>query len=140
METIRSALSPSLRVDGSTQAVKQSRAPANAQSEPALPPADVASSAQQTAKASDGNTATQGPREKLQALLDQVGERIQPDLRALSFRVSEEIDGVVVSVIDSQTDELIRQIPTETMVRLAERLGQIDAESSAPGLLLNDQA
>jgi flagellar protein FlaG len=140
METIRSALSPSLRVDGSTQAAKQSRAPANAPSEPALPPTEVASSAQQTAKASDGNTATQGPREKLQALLDQVGERIQPDLRALSFRVSEEIDGVVVSVIDSQTDELIRQIPTETMVRLAERLGQIDAESSAPGLLLNDQA
>ena len=75
----------------------------------------------------------------MQALLDQVGERLQPESRALSFRVNEDINGVVVSVIDTQTDELVRQIPAETMVRLAKTLDQLDASTGNAGLLLSEK-
>jgi flagellar protein FlaG len=137
MESIRSALTPSTRVEVNAQGTKPG---VTQTSTPAAPAAQRADAAGNSAQASAGTATTQDTRDQLQALLDQVGERIQPDLRALSFRVSEEIDGVVVSVIDSQTEELIRQIPTETVVRLAERLKQINAESGSTGLLLNDQA
>lgn len=83
---------------------------------------------------------TEDTREQLQALLDQVGDRIQPESRSLSFRINEDIDGVVVSVIDTETEELIRQIPAEAMVRIAETLQRIDASTANAGLLLTEKA
>jgi flagellar protein FlaG len=82
----------------------------------------------------------QDTRQQLQALLDQVGERIQPESRSLSFQVSEDINGVVVSVIDTETDELVRQIPAETMLRLAKALEQLDASTGNAGFLFTDTA
>lgn len=40
----------------------------------------------------------------------------------LSFRVDAETKEVVVSVIDRETDDVVRQIPPEELLRLAERL------------------
>ena len=40
----------------------------------------------------------------------------------LSFRVDDATKQVVVSVIDPETDDVIRQIPPEEMLRLAEKL------------------
>jgi flagellar protein FlaG len=82
----------------------------------------------------------QDTRQQLQALLDQVGQRIQPESRSLSFQVSDDIDGVVVSVIDTETDELVRQIPAETMLRLAKALEQLDASTANAGFLLTEKA
>jgi flagellar protein FlaG len=65
---------------------------------------------------------------------------MQPESRSLSFRINEDIDGVVVSVIDTETEELIRQIPAEAMVRIAETLQRIDASTANAGLLLSDKA
>jgi flagellar protein FlaG len=55
-----------------------------------------------------------------------IAERLQ-DLarasgRALEFRVDEASDRVVISVRDERTGELIRQIPDETALRIAQRL------------------
>lgn len=83
---------------------------------------------------------TEDTREQLQALLEQVGDRIQPESRSLSFRINEDIDGIVVSVIDTETEELIRQIPAEAMVRIAETLQRIDASTGNAGLLLTEKA
>jgi flagellar protein FlaG len=65
---------------------------------------------------------------------------MQPESRSLSFRINEDINGVVVSVIDTETEELIRQIPAEAMVRIAETLQRIDASTANAGLLLSDKA
>jgi flagellar protein FlaG len=46
---------------------------------------------------------------------------------SLSFKVSfnEEIDRVIVSVYDKETDEVVKQIPSEEVVALAERLNEM---------------
>jgi uncharacterized FlaG/YvyC family protein len=47
----------------------------------------------------------------------------------LEFRLDEGTDRMVVSIFDNQ-GELVRQIPAEVVLRLAERIDQILAERS----------
>lgn len=149
MDTLRTVIGPAARADGGAQAKARVAAPlpGEPQSAPASVPVLASADRQATeatqatqATQAGSKTAAQDTRQELQSLLEQVRERIQPESRALSFRVSDEIDGVVVSVIDSETDELIRQIPAESMVRLAEALQQLDASTSTAGLLLTEKA
>jgi len=58
--------------------------------------------------------------------------------RSLQFRVDESSGRVVVSVRDHETGELIRQIPSESVLKLARELGQ--AESGTPSLIIDGQA
>jgi len=44
--------------------------------------------------------------------------------RQLEFKIDEDIDRVVVSVYDSESDELIRQIPSEEVLVLAKSLAR----------------
>lgn len=71
-----------------------------------------------------------------------ITERLQELARAsgrdLEFRVDEASDRVVISVRDQRTGELIRQIPDETALRIAERLtAQMDDFRS---VLIEDKA
>lgn len=83
---------------------------------------------------------TRGSRDDIQKLLEEISSQIQPESRALTFKVNEEADRVVVSVIDANTDELIRQIPAESIVRVAEALREYNAPIGSTGFLLEDQA
>jgi flagellar protein FlaG len=58
--------------------------------------------------------------------------------RDLQFRVDDESGRVIVSVRDSATGELIRQIPNEETLRIAQALEQRD--STALNLLIDDKA
>jgi flagellar protein FlaG len=86
----------------------------------------------------------QPPQEALQQLLQQVSQHINPEQRSLSFEVSEELGRAVVSVYDTETKELIRQIPSETLVRIATTMQEIAQQGGdgrmASGLLLSEQA
>ena len=42
----------------------------------------------------------------------------------LQFNVNKELEAVIVSVIDSETDQVIKQIPSEDMVKLKLRIRQ----------------
>jgi flagellar protein FlaG len=53
---------------------------------------------------------------------------------SLSFQINEDIDRVIVSVTDKTTDEVIRQIPPDEIIRLAERLHEM------VGVLFNQTA
>ncbi|SCX56846.1 flagellar protein FlaG [Nitrosospira sp. Nsp1] len=55
----------------------------------------------------------------------------QPAISTLEFSIDAESDKVVVKIIDSTTQELVRQIPMEEMLALAKALGRLK------GLLLN---
>jgi len=70
---------------------------------------------------------------QLQKLIVEIKEQVQNVQRALQFSVDEESGATVVKVIDSQTKEVIRQIPAEEMLTMASRL-----RSAAGGLLLAD--
>jgi flagellar protein FlaG len=71
--------------------------------------------------------------EQLQKLLGEIRAEVQNVQRALQFSVDEESGATIVRIIDSQTKEVIRQIPTEEVLSIASRL-----RAAAGGLLLAD--
>lgn len=85
--------------------------------------------------------------ESIQELADRIGEQINIERRNLSFSVDDSTGNVVVQVIDAETDEVIRQVPSEEFQRLAQAIADLrdrllDESSglSQPGLLLSDRA
>jgi len=88
-------------------------------------------------------------QEQIKELAERIESSIQIENRALSFRVNDDINRTVVSVIDRDTDEILRQIPSEEFVEIAaaiRRLGeeakqsQANAGADVTGLLLNEKA
>ncbi len=59
---------------------------------------------------------------------------VQTLRRDLQFRVDEASNRVVVTVVDSESGEVIRQIPSEEMVAVAQSL------EMAQGMLVNEKA
>lgn len=72
--------------------------------------------------------------EELQAAIDKLNDFMKQGQRSLSFSVDQSADEVVVRVVDTQTEELVRQIPNEETLRIKEHL------ESMLGLLFNDKA
>jgi len=69
--------------------------------------------------------ATQQDKEqKLEAVVSNINDFVQNLQRNLKFQVSEDGSRTIVQVFDSETDELIRQIPSERMLAIAEALEQ----------------
>jgi len=60
--------------------------------------------------------------ENLQGAVSQINDYVQNLQRNLQFRVDESTGKDVVTVIDSTSDEVIRQIPSEEALELARRL------------------
>lgn len=60
--------------------------------------------------------------EKLEKAIEQINEFMKSGDRSLNFSVDNSTEEVVVRVIDSSTDEVIRQIPTEESLKFAEYL------------------
>jgi flagellar protein FlaG len=80
----------------------------------ATTPATLEKSKEQGATALDPKT--------LQSALSRMTEHVQNLQRALQFSVDEESGETVVRVVDSETKELIRQIPSEELLAIANRL------------------
>lgn len=72
--------------------------------------------------------------EKLEAAVDKLNELMRNDKRSINFSVDEDAGKVVVRVVDQQTSELIRQIPTEETLKFAEHL------EGMMGVIFNDKA
>ena len=65
-----------------------------------------------------------------------LNEYVQNIRRRLEFRVDESTKRTVVTVIDHDTQEVIRQIPTETALKMAQRLSMMNEHA---GLLFEDR-
>jgi flagellar protein FlaG len=74
-------------------------------------------------------------QEKVQAAVAQMNEYIQSTQRDLNFTYDPNSGETVVKVLDRTTQEVIRQIPDEIFLRLAQ---QLDIEE--PGKLFSAQA
>ncbi len=74
----------------------------------------------------------------LAEVADFVNSEMQSYARNLEFSVEEETGKMIVRVYDSETEELVRQIPSEELLELVRRLQQQNEASSQPmeGLLL----
>jgi flagellar protein FlaG len=78
------------------------------------------------------------PRRDLEAATAQIERFVRSSGRDLQFRVDDDSGRVVVSVRDSDTGELIRQIPSEAALRIAKSLEQ--GEATVDSLLIADRA
>lgn len=77
-----------------------------------------------------------GPEtQQLQSAVTKLNDFVQNVQRTLSFSIEESSGTAIVQVIDSETDELIRQIPTEETIKLAASIAEFSAN-----LLVNEQA
>lgn len=72
--------------------------------------------------------------EELKAEIDDLNELMKQGQRSLSFSVDDSVDEVVVRVVDTQTEELIRQIPNEEVLKFKQHL------EGMLGLLFSDKA
>ena len=60
--------------------------------------------------------------EKLQAVVEKMNELMQNTNRSVKFSVDDSTERVVVKVLDLETDEVIRQIPSEETLKFSEFL------------------
>ena len=68
--------------------------------------------------------APQAPPADLKVEVAKVNEYVQTVQRDLHFSVDEELDRTVVRVVDSDSGEVIRQIPEDIFLEIARRLQQ----------------
>ena len=91
-------------------------------------PAEAAASAAENSR-QPGNTA-------LNQALEQVGKFVQDTRRTLDFSVDRDTGEMVVKVLDRETKQVIRQIPSEEMIVIAKRL----KAATSTGVFLNEKA
>jgi flagellar protein FlaG len=78
-------------------------------------------------------------REQLDSAIRDIEKFLGSVERKLEFRVDNEIGRTVITVRDAQTDEVVRQMPTQEVVEMARYLADISPDV-ALGLLVDSQA
>ena len=73
-------------------------------------------------------------QEPLENVVSNLNQLVRDLHRELQFSVDDESGDTVVKVIDSKTDEVLRQIPSEEVMRLRQRLEE------AAGVIFQDSA
>ena len=76
---------------------------------------------------------------ELEAAVSQVADYVQNVQRNLSFSIDQDSGHTVVKVIDSDSEEVIRQIPSEELLALARRLRDMDSKD-VKGVLVQSSA
>ncbi len=71
--------------------------------------------------------------EQMQEIVERLNEQMKQNDRALGFSVDHKINTFVVTVRDSSTGEVVRQIPNEVVVNFAHSLEDLK------GLLFNEK-
>ena len=77
------------------------------------------------------------PQTDTKQVTDELNKIIEKMGVELSFSVDKELNMVVVTVSKSDSNEVIRQIPSKDMVDLAKRLKEMEARGEAKGALLS---
>lgn len=92
------------------------------------------------------NTQAKEPKQKEQSLtaladiIEELNDAIPLEARQLEFTVDEAANRTVVSVIDKESGEVIRQLPSEEALELAKRLReQQESAENAIGVLVNSK-
>lgn len=92
---------------------------------PAAPgPASPAANGSDQKERSGGATAMPPSKEELLDKVDQLNDLAQIVRREIRFSIDDSTGRTVIRVHDATTDEVVRQIPSEEVLALAERLAQ----------------
>lgn len=80
--------------------------------------------ATETSRAEMLQARSEAQRDELNDAVSQLNDFVQNVQRDLQFEVDNEMGQTIVKVVDQSTQEVIRQIPDEVAMRLAEKLQQ----------------
>lgn len=87
------------------------------------------------AQAADVQTAAATPSsDDIIRALDEVREAVKPVAQSLHFSLDQDTGRTVVKVMDTETNEMIRQIPSEDILKIAQAIDKLQ------GLLIKQQA
>jgi flagellar protein FlaG len=77
---------------------------------------------------------------ELQQAVDVVNQAVALEQRSLSFSIDDVSGRSVIKVIDYETDELIKQIPTEELLKVAQDIKRLQEEmGQSIGLLIDNK-
>ena len=79
---------------------------------------------QNVSKAEQLQKRNEAQREELNEAVSQLNDYVQNVQRDLQFEVDNDSGQTIVRVVDQQTQEVVRQMPDEVALRLAEKLQQ----------------
>ena len=71
-------------------------------------------------------------RENIQEAIDRLNQQLKANARDLSFQMDEEINRPIIIVRNIETGEVVRQIPSEEIIRMAHTLEE------GKGLMFNE--
>lgn len=115
------------------------------QSGPATDQASASASANQASKAviamprgTESAVSKESDSAGLEEAVRELNGYVQNVQRNLQFNVDEDSGHTVIRVVDSETDEVIRQIPSEEVLTLAKHLKGL-SEGQEQGLLLKEK-
>lgn len=78
--------------------------------------------------------------EQLQQAVDVVNQAVALQQRALNFSIDELSGRSVIKVVDYETEELIKQIPSEELLKVAQDIRRLQDEmGQSIGLLVNNK-
>jgi len=81
-----------------------------------------------------GAAKAQPTLEQVTQALEQVQQVVRPLAQSLQFSIDKDTHGTVVKIVDTETNKVIRQIPSEEMLQIAKALDKFT------GLLMKQEA
>lgn len=113
--------------------IRRSERPAPAEA-PTPSPAEVAAELQRRQQAED-------PGQDVSRRVDELNDLTQSIRRTLQFQVDEDTGSTVITVKDTESGEVIRQIPSEELLALTRRMTEISEKlNDVKGVLLSAEA
>jgi flagellar protein FlaG len=101
-----------------------------------------AASGPQTAAAAEPTASQPVPADELTQAVEVINQQVQNMQRSLEFSVEDDTGVTVVRVYDSETEELVRQIPAEEVVDLARKMHEYQTQTSGQhmeGMLVQEK-
>ena len=88
----------------------------------------------QDPKGADEAKKADSEKEPLNEVVTELNNLVRDLHRELQFSIDDQSGDTVIKVVDSETDEVVRQIPSEEVVRMRQRLQE------AAGVIFQDSA
>lgn len=90
--------------------------------------------------ASSSEKALEAQYQQANAALDAILKKLEPTPKTLDFSVNRKLNQIVIRVIDTRTNKVISEIPSEAVLKMQEHLQSLDAKKIPVGSLLSEQA
>ena len=138
-----------MSIEQTTQVLSRLTTPSHSVSSSSAKSEDVKASRQEKTvengnSVPTGNVINEETKAENQAKVNQavsdLNDFVQNVQRSVHFSMDEDNGETIVRVIDKDTNELIRQIPTEEMLNIAKSLEEQMASNKGEGLILKVQA